>query len=341
MNRVYSLFVLGLLFILVILPLAGEERSRLAKEIPLFGGTSASPLRLESDRGWVSVAAIKWDASNSDFLSAENRKKWRLRTSYEHEHAAGQASLQIRLRGIDPGPTFTHPWNVSAVRRSIAYSNWFEEQENGRVEMGGTCYVEARLIAPPHTALFGSLFEVTLEVWEEDSAIGASEIPAPNVHLAYARPLPHASSRSETHPRSGNVSMEASLDFALSFVEASLHGDLASYFRLQANPVRSLDDGTAMAKYRLAPPKSIPGINTIEDYKRHFDYRLYDSNTIRELFPEWFYKDRPWIPSENAYLFMGHRERLRNQLPEGIDYLVFIVEPDSTGKWRVVARPEQ
>jgi len=337
MRSVRELIMSLSLFILVISPIPGEDPHRLAGEIRLFGGTPASPLRLESDRDWIPVTAVKWEAGNLDFLSAEYRRKWRLRSSYEHEHAAGQVALQIRLRGSEPRLTFTHPWNESIKGRSHTHSNWFEEQGAGLIELGGTCYVEARLIAPPHTAVSGRLFEITLEAWQEDSADGSSEMPAPDVQLAYARPLPHASSR--TRPTKSG--MKASLDFALSFVEVSLHGDLASYFRLQADPVRSLDDGTAMAKYRLAPPKSIPGVNSIEDYQRRFDYHIYDSDTIRELFPEWFDKNRPWVPGENAFLFMGHRERLHGKLPEGIDYLVFVVEPDSTGKWRVVARPEQ
>jgi hypothetical protein len=204
-------------------------------------------------------------------------------------------------------------------------------------------YIEARLIAPPRTPLTGKLFSIVLETWTETRP-GRSASPSgslPDVNLAYTRPLPTAPIRSPEKggaPHRGDDSASP-LDFALSFVEACLTGDLPSYYRLHSDPVRSLDTGLAMAKYRLNPPRAIPGISSMEDYKRRFDYKIYDYSTFGKLFPEWFDGSRPWKPSEKSLLFMGHRDRLNAGLPESIDYLVFLVEPDSAGNWFVAARP--
>ena len=207
--------------------------------------------------------------------------------------------------------------------------------------------MEVRLIAPPRTPLSGKLHAITLEAWDynqnPEEAIEAAS--GPSVNLAYAQPLPMArvknspAAASDFDATNPDIGPEAALAFSLSFVEACLTGDLPAYYRTQADPVRSLDDGKAVAKYRLNPPRGIPGITDLDDYKRRYDYELYDSTVYGELFPEWFDTSRPWIPDEKSFLFMGHRDRYSGAFPDGVDYLVFLVQADDEGIWNVVARP--
>ena len=116
-----------------------------------------------------------------------------------------------------------------------------------------------------------------------------------------------------------------------------LTGDIPSYYKPQANTLRSLDTGFAIPKYKQPAPEKIIGVSHIEEYKRRFDYKLYNATQFRELFPEWFNQSRPWIPGGNSYLFLGHIDRIGET--KGIDYLVFLVEPDGNGEWKVIARP--
>lgn len=330
-----------MLLLLLSFSVAAEDEGRMAGQFS-FGASSGPPVILDSERGWVPVAAVNWDGSDLDVPTAEEVRKWRLRTSYEQDHSTGQATIQVRIRSTAANPVFTHPWTNGTDRKNLTYSNWYENQA-GLAERDSVAYVEARLIAPPRTPLTGKLYGITLEAWDNQSANARSpeRQAGPDVQLAYVRPLPNAPLKNGTGggKSAADFSPEASLSFALSFVEACISGDLPTYYRLQSDQVTSLDDGMTMAKYRQKPPKNISGVADIEEYKRRFDYRIYDTKTLRELFPAWFDSDRTWIPGENAYLFMGHRDRLSSGLAEGIDYLVFMVEPDSEGNWMVVARP--
>lgn len=327
-------------------PIFAENDGRISESIVLFGDGSAPPAVLDSERGWVTIAPIDWETRNIDSPMESESRRWRLRTNYEHARSSGPTTLQIRLRGTGSVPTFTHPWSEGADRKAEVYSNWFEDIDT---EMGrsGRGYVEARLIAAPRTPLSGKIFSITLEAWDTDlEPEQAVEAPAgPDVQLAYARPLPMVLNRkspaaaSDDDAENPETGPEAALDFALSFVEACLTGNLPAYYRTQADPVRSLDDGMAMAKYRLSPPRGIPGISGLDDYKRRYNFKIFDMAVFSLLFPEWFDTSRPWIPGENSYLFMGHRDRLSEAFPESVDYLVFLVETDEDGNWRVVARP--
>ncbi len=326
--------------------LSAQNDGRISENIILFGDRSFPPVVLDSERGWIPIAAVDWNSLDIEMPLEGVTRRWRLRTTYEHSRSSGPSTVQIRLRGPVAGQTFTHPWSEGADRKVDAYSNWFEDAE-ALMGREGRGYVEARLVAPPRAPLSGKLYSVTLEAWDAElESEQAVESPAgPDVQLAYTRPLPMArSGKSPAAPADKDaedpeLGIERALEFALSFVEACLIGDLPSYYRTQASQVRSLDDGMAVAKYRLNPPRGIPGIVGLEDYKRRYDYRIYDASVFSELFPEWFDTERPWIPNENSFLFMGHRDRLSGAFPEGVDYLVFLVETDQKGNWSVVARP--
>ena len=241
---------------------------------------------------------------------------------------------------IRANPVFTHPWSESVDRDTESYSNWYEET-SGAISLVNTGIIEARLVAPPRTPLTGILYTAIIEAWDHvpGNDITQPDRNVPDIRLAYARPLP--TSRGEENRTRGDGGPEEALSFALSFVESGLTGDLATYYRSQADPLRSLDDGGAMARYRQAPPPGIPGLNSIDDYKRRFDYRIYDRATYGELFPEWFDGSRAWTPDRDTYLFMGHRSRLDDVVPDDVNYLVFLVGRTDEGSWKVVARPEE
>ncbi len=324
---------------------SADDQTRPTNSLTLFGDDS-TPLLLSSERGWMPIGTVDWDTADIPSLMPGETRKWRLESSYEHERAGGQATVQIRLRGAESAPTFTHPWSEGTDTRAVSYSNWYESEDSAKLGRGKEL-IEVRLVAPPRRPLTGKLYSVVLETWDTADPNKARQASpsAPNVQLAYVKPLPTVrndsgpSSRADFDAVDPDLSPRAALTFALSFVESCLLGDLPSYYRLQADPVRSLDDGTAIAKYRLNPPTGIPGVASLEDYKRRFDYKIYPAETFAQLFPEWFDEQRPWRPGENSWLFMGRNERFSGFIPENLGYLVFLIEPDDHGEWRVVARP--
>ena len=342
MNRCRIIFIIISVTYLTT-SLSAQNDGQISESIVLFGDGSVPPVILDSEQSWIPIAAIDWDSRVIDSPHEGVTRRWRLRTNYEYTHSSGPSTIQIRLRGAAAGQTFTHPWSDGADRKADAYSNWFEDTDSS-LGRAGRGYVEARLIAPPRVPLTGKLFSITLEAWDtnHESDQGVDFPIGPDVQLAYARPLPMVwQEKSPTVPTDEDpeISLEKALVFALSFVEACLIGDLPSYYRAQADQVRSLDDGMAVAKYRLNPPRGIPGIADLEDYRRRYDYKIYDTAVFSRLFPEWFDTSRPWIPNENSFLFMGHRNRYSGAFTEGVDFLVFLVEVDQEGNWSVVARP--
>ena len=340
-------FGLGfILFAVLVSGLFSDDGIILTDSVVLFGSESAPPAALDSQRGWMEVTSIDWEKLDIPPVASGGSRNWRLHTTYDYSHSSGPTTIQVRFRSVSTVPIFTHPWQEGVETKADVYSNWFEDTDT-LLGVDGRFLVEARFIAPPHTPVTGRLFSVTLEAWDKDNE--SEEIvksAGPDVQLAYARPLPMErigkgpASRQDEDADKPELSPEAAMNFALSFVEACVTGDLPAYYRSQADPVRSLDNGKAMARYRLNPPTGIPGITKIEDYKRRFNYKIYASETYKELFPEWYEPSRPWIPGENAYMFMGHQDRLSASNPEGVDYLVFLVEADADGNWKVVARPE-
>lgn|GEM_PF-655205 len=336
MYRLGQFLAFPAIFLGLNLSLFPDDGGRLAKRITLFGTDLNTPIEISSEKGWIPLSAIDWDSSGIEQHSNLQETKWRLRTSYEHSRASGPSTMQIRLRGTTMGPTFTHPWSEGADRKVAAYSNWFEFSSQS-IKMSGRGYIEARLISPPRIPLSARIYSVILEAWETVPTKGM----APEVRLSYANPLPRESPAAPADLNAVNPKLEplAAESFALSFVEACLTGDLSKYFNAQSDPVRLLDTGKAVAKYKQRPPSSIEGVGTLEDYKSMYDYKLYDAGAISRLFPEWFDVERPWIPGRNSYLFMGHLNKNGKRLPPEIDYLVFLIEADENGDWKVVGRP--
>jgi len=308
----------------------------LTREIILFGTGINTPVEISSEEGWIPLAAINWDSDGIEQHSGSEETRWRLRTNYEHRRASGPSTMQIRFRGAAIGPTFSHPWSEGADRKVDAYSSWFEFS-NQSIRMNGRGYIEAKLMAPPRIPLSAKIYSVVLEVWE----MAPIEKMAPEVRLSYASPLSRESPAAPADANAINpkLTLHAAESFALSFVEACITGNLSEYFNAQANPIRLLDSGKAVAKYKQSPPGAIDGIKNLEDYKNMYDYKLYGVSTIRQLFPEWFDESRPWTPGENLYLFMGHLSKSGKRLPPEIDYLVFLIEADEDGNWKVVGRP--
>ncbi|PIE04775.1 MAG: hypothetical protein CSA76_02570 [Spirochaetales bacterium] len=305
----------------------------------LFGSNGAPPVILESEKGWTPVGVFNWQAASA--APAGSKRRWRLESCYEHVRSSGPVALQIRLKGVSGVPVFTHPWLESADRMSAACSNWFEDNN---LLQTGKGYVEARLIAPPRTPVSARLYSVQMEAWDTPEGRTDSHSPSgPDVQLAYARPLPTEKNIRPKDPNAFDPALteKAAREFSLQFVEACLTGDLPSYYRMQSPQVRSLDSGKAMARYRLNPPLDIPGVKNLESYKNRFEFTMHPVSDLKELFPEWFDARRPWTPGPDAYLFLGHRDRFSGTFPEGVNYLVFLVEPDGSGGWKVTARPPE
>ena len=330
--------LINILFAVLVSGLFSDDGMILADSIVLFGSESAPPASLDSRHGWIEITSIDWEKLDIAPAASGGSRKWRLHTTYDYSRSSSPTTVQVRLRSASSVPTFTHPWQEGADTDADVYSNWFEDKDS-LLGIDGRFLLEARFITPPRTPVTGRLYAVTLEAWDlSGSDENSVESDGPEVQLAYARPLPMERISKRPDSRQ-NDDAEAAMNFALSFVEACVTGDLPDYYRSQADPVRSLDDGKAMARYRLNPPVGIPGITNIEDYKRRFNYKIYPSDTYGELFPEWYESSRPWVPGENAFLFMGHQDRLSSANSEGVDYLVFLVEADTEGDWKVVARP--
>lgn len=328
---------------------AEERRSILIDEVLIFGEKNP-PAILESTRGWMNVGTVDLRTRGVEAPGEGVRRRWRVKSVYEHPRSGGAAALQLRIRDNSADAVFTHPWSERADRGAESYSNWYEEMGEA-VELENLRVIEARLVAPPRTPLTATLYTVTIEAWDRLPADEAVQPVYPDIQLAYARPLPgedeagapddgagRADARVNTQVNTRADANEA-MDFALSFVEAALTGDLAGYYRSQADPLRSLDDGGAAARYRQAPPAAMRGVDSIDEYKRRFDYRVYDADTFSELFPEWFDDSRAWTPGRDTYLFMGNRSRLGERIPEEVDFLTFLVGRDEFGDWKVIARP--
>jgi len=337
--------LLYLFFILITTGVFSDNEGTASVEVQLFGDESSPPITLDSRRGWTVITSVDLDLLGIQAPGFGTVRKWRLQTSYEHSRSSSPSTIQIRLRNSSSVPTFTHPWSEGADVKADVFSNWYEDA--AALAGDDTRFVlEARFITPPRTPVTGRIFSVTLQALDSipDNEKSITTV-VPDVQLAYARPLPTAraergpASRQDEDADNPELSPEAALTFSLSFVEACISGDLPVYYRSQSDPVRSLDDGKAMARYRLNPPKGIPGIGSLDDYKRRFNYKIYSSEIFSKLFPEWFDTSRPWVPGENAFLFMGHQSRVSASNTEDIDYLVFLVEADENGLWKVVARP--
>ncbi len=339
MSRYVGKLVFIVLFTAAVLvPAHTQNDSVLAGSISLFGNNSAPPMSLDSKRGWVLLNGIDWNTVTLSKAAEGYSRSWRLRSSYEHDETGVPVTLQIRLRGNSGDPTFTHPWSDGAQRQTESYSNWYSEDFFPEQQDRG--YLEARLVAAPRTPISGKLFSITLEAWDNPDSppLTPTRKNAPGVQLAYASPLPNERIDRKSF-RNPEAESAAALAFSLSFVESCITGNLPEYYRALADPVRVLDDGSVLAKYRLSPPKGIPGIQNLDDYKQRFSYSIYSAGEYRELFPEWFDTARDWTPNENSFLFMGHQSRLGERFPEGVNYLVFLTAPDENGDWKVVARP--
>lgn len=301
-----------------------------AGTLTVFSTDKTPPFILDSSREWIAIAVIEWDEIERNHEKTNTARRWRLRSRYEHQRSSGPATVQIRIRSNSGISVFTHPWAQSADRTAESYSNWFEDPKR-LVDSGSRSIVEAKLIAPPRTALQGALYAVSLEAWDIVLDASGPKRQGLPVNLAYARSLPAI--QDERH------GPKEALEFALEFVNYCLTGDLASFYRVQAETVHLLGNGRAVKKYRLPPPTGIQGIDSLEEYKRRFDYKLYDAETFGSMFTEWISDSRKWIPGPNSYLFIGNKDVFKESNLDHVDFLVFLIDLDKTGEWKIVARP--
>jgi len=311
----------------------------------IFEDQSNTPVVVNDEKGWVDVGK----ADLSDFFrtaasSSDSMRKWRVVVSYLDENRTGQTTLQVRLRGEGFTTLFTLPWNQLNSVPVEEESNWYMADRMNPQNAIGIC--SARLISPPGTVNPGKIYKITLESWEftrvnenrtysyNDTLLASSRILQPqgqqNAHTVERAPLqaddPYSAVKAE--------------EFALEFVEASLYGDLPAFYRALDNEIHSLSDGLRHSKFIINPPEGVSSVWSMEDYKRDYDYRLYEFDEYAEIFPEWFSEDRSWTPDRRCFLFMG------NQVKEGSfpffkqeELLVFMVRRQESG-WKVIARPQ-
>ena len=310
----------------------------LSADITLFDNQGMQPVLLDSNRDWIPIGSI--DSNQLELLSKTSMEgqRFRLRSRYEHQSSGGPSTIQVRARNQSGVYVFTHPWAQSADSNSEFYSNWYEDGQGG---MGKSpSIIEARLIAPPRTPIVGKLYSISMEAWTLVKKNEKSPELGSGVQLAHSRPLPIIQPGVERESDYNSSHADEALDFALNFIEASISGDLAAFYRAHSAHIHSLEDGKSHNKYRLSPPKILAGINSLDDYRRRFNFKLYNEETFQAMFPEWFDSSREWVPPQDAYLFMGHQDRLKIANISEIDYLVFMISKDISGEWKIIARPE-
>ncbi len=324
---------------------ADDYVSTLIHSQVLFEDRGNNPVVVTDDKGWVDVGK----ADLADFFrtaasSGDSMRKWRVVVSYLDENRTGQTTLQIRLRGEGFTTLFTLPWNHLNSVPVEEVSNWYMADRMNPQNAIGVC--SARLITPPGTINPGKIYRITLESWDftrveenktysyNDTLLASSRLLQPQgqqqIHTVEKAPLkgddPYSPAKAE--------------EFALEFVEASLYGDLPAFYRALDNEIHSLSDGLKHSKFIINPPEGVSSVWSMEDYKRDYEYRLYDYDEYAALFPEWFDADREWTPDRRCFLFVGNQPR-EGSFPffRQEELLVFMVRRQDTG-WKVIARPQ-
>ena len=339
---IYRSHLLMLTLIVVSTIHAESPQSILAKTLTIFGEAETPPVILDSSRGWTTIAVINWDSIADNSHKNKSPRIWRLCSRYEYQGSGGPVTLQIRIRNPIGTSLFTHEWTQSVQKENNSYSNWFEDTRR-LVDSSERSIVEAKLIAPPRIPLQSTLYAVSMEAWEVQPKSIKPNYEASSVQLA------HTQSPEAVHPDSNNNSLplinsnsgpQAAMEFSLAFIDSCITGDLSEYYRSQNDVIHILDDGSSRQKYRLPLPAGIPDISTIQDYKKHFSYKVYSLEDYSDMFPEWFDINREWVPKIDMYLFMGHENNIPQDDLSGVDFLVFIVGIDTNNEWKVLARPE-
>ncbi len=316
---------------------AEESQNILADTLTIFGGPETPPVILDSSRGWTAIAVIDWDTVKSHSTNKKSPRIWRLRSRYEHQSSGGPVTLQVRIFNQAGTSLFTHDWAQSVQKENDSYSNWFEDIRR-LVDSGDRSIVEAKLIASPRIPLQGTIYAISMEVWEMQAKSIRPSHEESSVQLAYTRAPRINSENYRNQPF--NTGLQTAMEFSLTFIESCITGDLTEYYRSQNDTIRILDDGSSRQKYSLPLPSGIPGISTLQDYRKHFIYRIYSIETFSRMFPEWFDISREWSPDMDMYLFMGNENNIKHIDLSGVDFLVFLVGLDIDGEWKVLARPE-
>ena len=345
-NGIMKRFISGIIFFTAGILLFSEEYvSTLLYSQVLFEDRGTNPVVVTDDRGWVDIGkADLGDFFRVPVSDSESIRKWRVVVKYLDENRTGQTTLQIRLRGEGYTTLFTLPWNNISSVPSEQESNWYMADRMNPQNFLSVC--SARLITPPGTVEPGKIYKITLEAWDFTKAEERKTYSYNDTLLASSRLLSPLGQQ-QTHeigqePLKGDdpYSSVKAEEFALEFVEASLYGDLPSFYRALDNEIHTLSDGQRHSKFIINPPEGVNSAWSMEDYKRDYEYRIYSYEEYAALFPEWFADDRSWTPDRRCFLFMG------NKVKEGSfpffsqeDLLVFMVRRQESG-WKVIARPQ-
>lgn len=301
-----------------------------------------NPVIVTDDRGWVDVA--KTDLSyffRTPTAHSDSMRKWRVVVTYMDENRTGQTTLQVRLRGEGYTTLFTLPWNQVQSVPSNVESNWYMADRMNPQNFISQC--SARLITPPGSIQPGKIYRIVLESWEftpvkENKTYSYNDTLLASTGLI--RPMGQQNRETAKGAADDPYSALKAEEFSLEFVEASLYGDLPAFYRALDNEIHSLSDGFNHSKFIINPPEGVNSAWSMEDYKRDYEYKIYQYDEYADLFPEWFAKDRDWTPDRRTFLFVG------NKVKEGAfpfftqeDLLVFMVRQQEEG-WKVIARPQ-
>ena len=334
-----------LLFLVGFLLNAEDYVSTLLHSQVLFEDRGNNPVVVTDDRGWVDIGkADLGDFFKTAASSEDSIRKWRVVVTYMDENRTGQTTLQIRLRGEGYTTLFTLPWSRLNSVPTEEVSNWYMADRMNPQNFISLC--SARLITPPGTVQPGKIYKISLESWEFTRVEERKTYSYNDTLLAGSRLLQPMGQ--QTDHEMNKIELKAddpyspakAEEFALEFVEASLYGDLPAFYRALDNEIHSLSDGQRHSKFIINPPEGVSSAWSMEDYKRDYDYRLYEYSEYADLFPEWFDENRDWKPDRRCFLFIG------NKVKDGSfpffsqeDLLVFMVRRQDKG-WKVIARPQ-
>lgn len=345
-NEIMKVRQIGIIFLTVSSFLLADDY--VGKEVysqVVFEDAGKNPIIVTDNRGWVDIGQV--DLSGFFRIAAsssESVRKWKVRVFYLDENRTGQTTLQIRFRGEGFTTLFTLPWESINSVPQVKESNWFLAERMAPQSYQTLC--SARMISPPGATKGGKIFKIQLEAWEFNKPEDKEVLSFEETLLASTRLIKPMGQRSRSEIEEDvsrldrSVSVEEALDFSLHVVETSLQGNLPEFYRLLSDEIHSLSDGYSHSKFVVNPPEGVGRQWSLEDYKTHYQYRIYEYDDFIDLFPEWISPEREWVPHSNCFLFMG------NQSQDGKfpffpqdDILVFMVEYNEKREWKVIGRP--
>jgi hypothetical protein len=313
----------------------------------LFGNENDVPFNLNSDNDWTDISLIDTQAINSLEKPADGvSRRWRVKTSYAENTVAGQSTLQIKLRtNAEKTPIFTLPWSVGQNGWKENYSNWFQTEFDGQKPLLGERGVSSvRLIAPPGSSSPGMIYKIVLEAWDVRETKPEENIQSV-IQRASLQVIPEikavnieASDKVKRLERK-EADTDQALNFALTFINDSLTGDLPAFYSSLNDTVYSLETGNGDSKFRVHPPQNSYSGFSLSDYTDTYETKIYKYSEYSRIFPQWIEEGRRWNPDRNTYLFHGSALKEGKEAVLSDEILVFMCKLIE-GEWKLIAIPE-